>query len=98
MVRVVPVLRGGSNSGHVELVSCVEYQVDTFDIHDFLRSKLGITAYHDNVGSGISVDDFPNHLPSFFLCNIRDAHVLITNISAPSFSPTSRLLPVQGCA
>ena len=23
--------------------------------------------------TGISVDDFPNHLPSFFLCNIRDA-------------------------
>ena len=59
--------------GHVELVLRVEYEVDTFNVHDLLRFELGITTNHNNVGSGVSVDDFPDHLPSFFLCNIRDA-------------------------
>ena len=59
--------------GHVEFVSCAEYQVHPFDGHDLLCSELGVTSHDNDVGSGITMNDFTNHLSSLFLGDIGDA-------------------------
>ena len=58
---------------HVEFVPRAEHEVHSLDSHDFPCPQLRVASYHDYVGAGVPVHDFPYQLPSLFLRYVGDA-------------------------